>query len=190
MKFDESAILQQLSNPATRRRAFAGIVNHYSSALYWQIRHIVTYHEDADDVLQNTFVKVWNSIDSFRGTCKLSTWLYRIAYNESITWLNRSQMHAMTSLDSDTEEKDGNEVPSADRLQGDDYFDGDRAQMLLQEAIELLPVKQKAVFVMKYYDDMKYEDMSEVTGTSVGALKASYHFAVKKIADYIHEHEL
>lgn len=179
-RFDESAILTRLSNPSTRRRAFEEIVNHYSRTLYWQIRHIVVDHDDADDVLQNTFLKAWNNIDSFRGDSKLTTWLYKIAYNESVTFLK--QKKEAISIDSE----DGS---AANLLEGDEYFDGDSTQILLQQAIDTLPAKQKAVFTMKYYDEMKYEDMSSITGTSVGALKASYHLAVEKITKFFHSKE-
>lgn len=179
-KFDESSILLKLKDSSTRRRAFEEVVNHYSSSLYWQIRHIVVDHDDADDVLQNTFLKAWSNIDSFRGEAKLNTWLYKIAYNESITFLK--QKKDAISIDSE-------EGGVAHSLESDKYFDGDETQMLLQQAIETLPAKQKAVFTMKYFDEMKYEDMSEVTGTSIGALKASYHLAVEKITKFFHSKE-
>lgn len=189
MKFDESILVKQLADPATRRKAFAEVVSHYNRTLYWQIRHLVTYHEDADDVLQNTFLKAWASLENFRGDSKLSTWLYRIAYNESVTHINRSRSHAASSLDTSVDSDDSSEMSIVDSLVGDEYFDGDEAQALLQEAISLLPAKQKAVFTMKYFDEMKYDQMAEITGTSVGALKASYHLAVKKITDFLNRHE-
>ena len=179
-KFDESTILTQLKDPTTRRGAFEAVVNHYSRTLYWQIRHIVVDHDDTDDVLQNTFLKAWNNIETFRGDSKLTTWLYKIAYNESITFLKQKK----EALSIDTEEGG-----MANMLESDEFFDGDETQRLLQEAIATLPAKQKAVFTMKYYDEMKYEDMSEVTGTSVGALKASYHLAVEKITKFFHSKE-
>lgn len=179
-KYDESIILERLKEPSTRRRAFEELVNHYSRTLYWQIRHIVVDHDDTDDVLQNTFLKAWNNIDSFRGDAKITTWLYKIAYNESITFLK--QKREILSID-------GEEGGVAASLESDEYFDGDETQILLQQAIDSLPNKQKAVFTMKYYDEMKYEEMSEITGTSVGALKASYHLAVEKITNFFHSRE-
>lgn len=184
-KFDENDIMRRLKEPREKRRAFEDVVNHYSRTLYWQIRHIVQNHDDTDDILQNTFLKAWKSIDSFAGDSKISTWLYRIAYNESITFLN--QQRETYSLDATGEDDDENSASSyAMQLESDEYIDGDRTQMLLQQAIALLPAKQKAVFTMKYFDEMKYEDMANVTGTSVGALKASYHLAVEKITKFFH----
>jgi len=179
---DEKEIIEHLKDPKTRRRAFEQMVNLYNRTLYWQIRHIVTDHDDADDVLQNTFLKAWNSIEYFRGDSKLSTWLYKIAYNESITLIN-SRRQTLSLDDADPES------PSID-IAADSYFDGDETQQLLQEAIDILPAKQKAVFTMKYYDEMKYEDMSDITGTSVGALKASYHLAVEKITNFVKKREI
>lgn len=181
-KYDEENIIERLRGETTKRKAFAEVVNHYSRTLYWQVRHIVTNHEDADDVVQNTFLKAWKSIDSFEGSARLSTWLYRIAYNESMTLL--SQRKETLSIDEGTDdEEDGGGC--AMQLESDEYVDGDKAQMILQEAIAQLPAKQKAVFTMKYFNDMKYEDISEVTGTTIGALKASYHLAVEKITKYV-----
>lgn len=184
----EDDIVRLLQQPDTRRRGFEVLVNTFGQKLYWQIRRMVTYHDDADDVLQNTFMKVWANLDSFRGEAKLSTWLFKIAYNESITFLKRQ--HNTVSLDtSPVDEDDEGTMSLANTLESDPYFDGDETEAMLQAAIATLPAKQKAVFNMKYYDDMKYEEMSHVTGTSVGALKASYHLAVKKIEDFFHQHE-
>ncbi len=179
-KYNEEEILKQLQNPQTQHKAFEAIVNHYSQTIYWQIRRIVIDHEDADDVLQNTFIKAWSNITSFRGESKLSTWLYKIAYNESLTFINHKKQNI--SLD----DVDTNVTNT---LESDPYFDGDETQLMLQQAIDTLPSKQKAVFNMKYYDEMKYEDMSKITGTSVGALKASFHLAVKKIEDYFNKRD-
>lgn len=184
--FDENEIIARLCDEATRRKAFEQVVEKYSRKLYWQIRHIVVVHEDADDVLQNTFVKAWNGLDSFRGASKLSTWLYRIAYNESLTLLSRRRETLSLSADADDEE--GREAAFL-QLESDPYFDGDETQRMLENAISMLPEKQRAVFKMKYYDEMKYEEMSEVTGTSVGALKASYHLAVEKITKFFKIYE-
>lgn len=169
---------RQLHDPATRRAAFTDIVNAYSEKLYCQIRKMVLCHDDANDILQDTFLKAWTNLDNFRGDAKISTWMYKIAVNECITFLNRQRAINNVPLD-DTD------VYLLDTLKADDYFDGDELDVKLQEAILLLPEKQRLVFNMKYYEDMKYEDMSEILGTSVGALKASYHHAVKKIETFL-----
>ncbi len=179
-KYNEEETLKRLQDPKTQTRAFEEIVNHYSQPLYWQIRRLVVEHEDADDVLQNTFIKAWTNITTFRGESKLSTWLYKIAYNESLTFLN----HKREQLSID----DLNSMVT-ETLESDPYFDGDETQLMLQEAINSLPDKQKAVFNMKYFEEMKYEEMSQITGTSVGALKASFHLAVKKIEDYFNNRD-
>ncbi|NMA75121.1 MAG: RNA polymerase sigma factor [Bacteroidales bacterium] len=176
--YDEEKVVQLLSDPQTIREGFEWIVKKYSEQLYWQIRRMVLVHEDADDVLQNTFIKAWNYIDSFRGEAKLSTWLYRIAYNESITFLNASK-NQIGKVN-----YDDSESFLIERLESDPYFSGDKIQVHLQEAILLLPEKQKEVFRLRYFEDMPYEEISELTGTSVGGLKASYHHAVKKIEEY------
>ena len=139
---------------------------------------MVLSHDDANDVLQNTFIKAWTGIDSFRGESRLSTWLYRIAINETLTFLNRQPTVPTVDIDSP-------EGSLADKLEGDPYFNGNDAQKLLQEALLTLPDKQRLVFNMKYFQEMKYEEMSQVLGTSVGALKASYHLAVKKISHFL-----
>lgn len=177
---DEATLIKRLSNEATRSEAFNDLVKQYQEPLYNQIRRMVLVHDDADDVLQNTFIKAWTGLDNFRGEAKLSTWLYRIAMNESLNFLERQRKH-YTSLDSD-EPSLGMEI--ANTLQSDPYFDGDEVELQLQQAVAQLPDKQRAVFNMKYFQEMKYEDMSVVMGTSVGALKASYHHAVKKITDF------
>ena len=157
------------------------IVDQYSQSLYWKIRSIVLTHEDADDVLQNTFLKVWKSLPTFQGKAKLSTWLYRIAINESLDFLRRQKTATLSSADAD--------LSVANRLMADDYFDGDKSQALLQEAIATLPDVQRTVFTLRYYDEMKYSDISEILGTSEGSLKASYHIAVQKITDYVKRYE-
>lgn len=177
---DENILLQQLKEPHTRRKAFEEMVRHFSPLLYWQIRRLVFTHDDADDLLQNTFMKAWVGLDSFRGKAKLTTWLYRIALNESLSFL-RQKNEALTLDDSSA-------FP-AYSLQSDPYFDGDETQLLLQQAIESLPPRQRIIFTMKYYKEMKYEEISEILQTSVGALKASYHIAVKKIETYFQEHD-
>ena len=178
-QIDESNIIRRLQDEKTRVAAFTDVVNTYKESLYWQIRRMVTNHDDADDILQNTFIKAWNGLDTFRGDSKLSTWLYRIASNETLNFLER-QKHATLSLDDEGSY-------AAHTLQGDPYFDGDETQRQLQEAIETLPPKQRQVFTMKYFQEMKYEDMSQILETSVGALKASYHHAIKKISDFFEQ---
>lgn len=175
--YNEREVLALLQDEKTQRRGFEMIVAQYSEQLYWQIRRMVYSHEDANDLLQNTFVKAWTSIDYFRGDAKLSTWLYRIALNECLTFLSKQRAMSTVSLDD----------PEADvlqKLESDPYFSGDKIQAKLQKALLTLPEKQRMVFNLKYYQDMKYEEMSEIFGTSVGALKASYYHAVKKIEKF------
>lgn len=177
---DEEQLLKELRNPQTVRNGFAKIVSEYSERLYWQIRKMVLSHDDANDVLQDVFIKVWTNLDNFRGESKLSTWLYRIAINESITFINKKRTQNNISLDED-------DSFLIHTLESDTYFDGDEAQLKLQKAILTLPEKQRLVFQMKYFEEMKYDDMSEILGTSVGALKASYHHAVRKVEKYLEE---
>jgi len=176
--FSEDEIVEQLRNPDTRRKAFTKIVEVYSEKIYWLIRKMVLSHEDANDILQNTFLKAWINLDNFRGEAKFFTWIYKIAVNENITFLNRQRAMNNISLDDA-------DVFMLERLTGDEYFDGDALQLKLEEAILSLPEKQRIVFLMKYKEEMKYDDMSEILGTSVGALKASYHHAVKKIETFL-----
>lgn len=149
----------------------------YSEPLYWQIRRMVQSHADADDLLQNTFMKAWMSIENFRGDARLSTWLYKIAVNEAITHLARERKRAGISLDDQAS-------ALAATIEADEHIDGDRLAIDLRKAIATLPEKQRLVFNMKYFDDLRYEDISNILGTSVGALKASYHLAVKKIENF------
>lgn len=153
---------------------FSDIVKRYQVQLYWHIRQMVLVHDDANDVLQNTFMKAWNALDSFRGDAQISTWLYRIATNETFTFLSQKRIKNALSLD---------EIEDLllENLKADQYFDGDDAQIKLQKAILTLPEKQRLVFNMRYYDEMSYSQMSEILETSEGALKASYHLAYKKI---------
>ncbi|MDR2622822.1 MAG: sigma-70 family RNA polymerase sigma factor [Dysgonamonadaceae bacterium] len=178
--YNEEETLKQLksADPNQQRKAFEQIVSFYSEKLYRQIRKMVLSHDDANDLLQNTFIKVWMNIDLFRGDAKLSTWLYKIAVNESITFLNKQRAQNNVSIN------DKN-VFLVERLESDEYFDGDELQMKLQKAILTLPEKQKLVFNMRYYDEIPYEEISEILGTSVGALKASYHHAAKKIEEFL-----
>lgn len=178
--YNEEDILEMLRNPDTQKRGFAYVVEEYSERLYWQIRKMVYSHDDANDILQDVFIKAWLNIDKFRGDAKLSTWLYKIAINESITFINRSKAKLNLSIDDD-------DSFLVNKLEGDKYFDGDRAQLLLQQAVVTLPEKQRLVFQMKYFNELKYDDMSDILGTSVGALKASYHHAVKKVEKFLKE---
>ncbi len=178
--FDETKIIHLLQDPATQKEAFTEIVKHYREQLYWQIRRMVLSHDDADDLLQNTFIKAWLNIEYFRGEAKLSTWLYRIALNECLTFLNKQQAQKAMMVDDP-------DAALMNRIEGDAYFEGDKMQTLLQKALQTLPDKQRMVFNLKYYQEMKYEEMSEIFGTSVGALKASYHHAVKKIENFLKE---
>ncbi|MBP5646486.1 MAG: sigma-70 family RNA polymerase sigma factor [Bacteroidaceae bacterium] len=179
MAYDERRILEMLhEDEISRHRAFEAIVRNFSEQLYWQIRHMVLSHDDANDILQNTFIKAWTNLDSFMGYSRISTWLYRIAINETLTFLNRQKPTIPIETDED------GEMSIADRLESDPYFDGDETERQLQAAIATLPDKQRLVFNMKYFNEMKYEEISEALGTSVGALKASFHIAVKKIEEY------
>ena len=176
--YSDEELLKLVRNPKTQQDGFAKLVADYSERLYWQIRKMVLSHDDANDILQDVFIKAWTNINNFRGDAKLSTWLYRIAINESITFINKMRAQNNISMDDD-------DSFLLNQLEGDEYFDGDEAQKLLQKAILTLPEKQRLVFQMKYFEEMKYEEMSDILGTSVGALKASYHHAVKKIENFL-----
>lgn len=160
---------------------FRSLMYQFQEPIYWHIRRMVTSHEDANDVVQNTFIKVYKNIEKFKKDSKLYTWIYRIATNESLTFLKKRKNKR-------TEAIDGEEYSLENVLSSDPYFDGNAAEIVLQKAILLLPDKQKAVFNLRYFDEMSYKDMSASLGTSIGALKASYHHAVKKIEDYINRY--
>ena len=177
--YNEEQLIEQLHDPKLCHAAFAKIVEKYSQGIYWQIRRMVFNHDDANDIMQNVFLKAWSNIDNFRGSAKLSTWLYKIAINESITFINKERARNEASADDDSF--------LLNNIEADPYFDGDEVQKKLQRAINSLPEKQRLVFNMRYYDEMKYEDISEILGTSVGALKASYHHALKKIESLFEE---
>ena len=177
MDNDDRELIADLKQDNKRDLAFHVLVKKYQERLYWHIRKIVMNHEDADDVLQNTFIKVWKSIDKFREESSLYTWLYRIATNESLTFINSKKRKSYMLLNDVSEYL-------MENLMSDPYFEGDKIQLKLQEAILRLPDKQRIVFNLKYFDEMKYEDMSKILDTSVGALKASYHHATKKIEDH------
>lgn len=158
------------------KKSFSDIVSQYSEPLYWKIRHIVLNHDDANDILQNVFIKAWKNIDDFQNRAKISTWLYRIAINESLDFIRKQKSTAVIESDAD------NNI--ANRLIADEYFDGDKTVTMLQQAIATLPEVQRVVFNLRYYDEMKYSEMSKILNTTEGALKASYHIAVKKITEY------
>ncbi len=178
MKETDQDLIARLKHADTREFAFGQLVTMYQERLYWHIRKIVMNHDDTDDVLQNTFIKVWKNMENFREESSLYTWLYRIATNEAITFLNSNKRRSQMSF---------NDVKNylIENLTTDPYFNGDELQMKLQKAILQLPEKQRIVFNMKYFDDIKYEEMSKILDTSVGALKASFHHAVKKVEEYI-----
>ncbi|MDE5728375.1 MAG: sigma-70 family RNA polymerase sigma factor [Duncaniella sp.] len=176
-ELDNERLVARLRDPATCRAAFGEMMRLYSEPLYRHIRRMVQSHEDTDDLLQNTFLKAWQNIDNFRGDARLSTWLYKIAINESLTHLEKERKRQGISLDDE-------ESALINLIEADRNIDGDELALQLRKAIASLPEKQRLVFNMRYYDDMKYEKMSEILGTSVGALKASYHLAVKKIEQY------
>ena len=184
--YNEKILVTRLKDSSTREAAFRTLVHEFQEQLYWQIRRMVTNHQDADDVLQNVFMKAWMGLDNFRGESQLSTWLYRIASNETLNFLQRNNRTTL-SLDNTVDEGEGNDSQLSalsSQLVSDPYFDGDETQRQLQKAVESLPPKQRQVFTMKYFREMKYEEMSDVLGTSIGALKASYHHAVKKVVDF------
>ena len=182
METGEEELMFQLNQANTKAAAFSMVVRKYQERLYWHIRKMVLSHDDANDILQNTFLKAWEGIDNFRGDSLISTWLYRIATNETLTFLANKRMQNITSMDE-------LEEVLAQNLEADKYFDGDEAQLKLQKAILTLPENQRLVFNMKYFDDLTYEEMEAILDTSVGALKASYHIAVKKIEKYLTEEE-
>lgn len=173
---DDNELVSLLSDPVTRTEGFSALVHQYSEPLYWKIRHVILNHEDTNDVLQNTFIKAWKSLDTFQGKSSMSTWLYCIAINEALDFIRRQKAAESVSADED--------LSVANRLMADEYFDGERTEALLHEAVSKLPAVQRTVFTMKYFDEMKYSEMSKVLNTSEGALKASYHLAVKKITEY------
>lgn len=180
---DEKKLVEQLQDERTANQAFRTLMQLYGEKLYWQIRRLVVSHDDANDLLQNSFIKVWNNIHSFRGEAKLSTWLYKIAVNESINFLNKERNKREVKDDSD-------DSFLLESIEADPWFDGDELQKELQRAIAKLPEKQRLVFNMRYFDEMKYEEMSDILGTSVGALKASYHHALKKVETAIRSIEI
>ena len=177
-KDTEKNILLQLRDAQSFEKGFRLLVQTYQERLYWHIRKMVTIHDDADEVLQNTFIKTFKGFKNFRGDAKLYTWLYRIATNECLTFLKKRKRHSTVELDNE-------ESGIANSLKADSYFNGDDAIVVLNKALDILPKKQKQVFIMRYYDELSYKDISEMLNTSVGGLKASYHHAVKKIERFV-----
>lgn len=176
---DEQTLLNQLKDRTTRRKAFATLVEQYDEKLYWIIRHIVGTHEDADDALQNTFIKAWSKLDDFRGEANIGTWLHRIAVNEALNLIRKEKRYAGSDIDV-------SELPHAF---ADEYFDGDEVEQMLRDAMETLPEAQRAVFALKYYEDKQYKEISQILGTSEGGLKANYHHAVEKIKQFFKRKE-
>lgn len=180
---NEELIISELQTKELREEAFRKLVSEYKERLYWQIRNMVLDHDDADDVLQNTFMKIYKHIGSFKGDSKLHTWMYRIAANESITFLNQKARQKRISIEEVKNE-------AARKLESDVYFEGDRFQLQFQKAIASLPERQRLIFTMKYFNDYTFEELSDVLNTSVGGLKSSYHIAVKKITEFIKTQEI
>ncbi len=178
LESEEKEFIKQLLDPKSRDAAFKKLISNYSRPLYSHIRNMVINHDDADDVLQNTFVKVFRHLHQFKGESKLFSWIYRIATNEAITFIKQKSKQKNIS----NEELQSRAI---NNLKADEYFEGDEIAVKLHLAVAKLPAKQQLVFKMKYFEDMKYEEMSEILGTSVGALKASYHHAVKKIEEFV-----
>lgn len=182
-KTDEATLAARLADPQTRRQAFTEVIKTYQEQIYWQIRRLVLNHDDAADILQDTLLKAWQGLDAFRGDSKISTWLYTIAQRNCLTFLQKAQAEREMTQ----EDPDGYVM---DSLEADTYFDGDATQRLLLEAIASLPARQRQVFTLRYFDGVPYEDLAAMTGASIGSLKASYHFAVDKVAAYIRSREV
>jgi RNA polymerase sigma factor (sigma-70 family) len=180
---EDEEILEKFNIERTRNEAFNLLISKYQEKIYWHVRLLVIDHDDADDLVQDVFIKVWKNLAKFRSDSKLYTWIYRIATNECITFLNKKKQRNQTSLDEVSSELSESLVASS-------YFNGDKIQMKLQQALLTLPEKQRLIFNMKYYDELKYDEISEILGTSVGALKASFHIAVKKIEVFMLNDEI
>ncbi len=178
MEISDQQIIELIKSNSTKEKGFSLLLDKYQERLYWNIRRIVVAHEDANDVLQNTSIKIWKGLDKFRADSSLFTWLYRISVNESLQHIKQNKKHSFL-VPSDTKDI------LIEKLEADEYFDGNELELNLQKAILKLPKKQRLVFNMKYYEDLKYDEISKILGTSIGALKASYHIASKKIESYI-----
>lgn len=177
------ALEEALRDPARRREAFSAVISQYQENLYWQIRKLVLVHDDAADILQDTLMKAWTKLDDFRGDSKLSVWLYSIARNQALTFLKKRQEEQDLTLDDPDGYLMDSQVASVD-------FDGDEAQRVLNEALATLPAKQREVFCLRYFEEKPYEEIAKLTGTTVGALKASYHFAQEKIEKFVKKIEI
>jgi RNA polymerase sigma factor (sigma-70 family) len=177
----DTELLSLFHDPASKEKGFTQIIRKYQERLYWHVRRLVIGHDDANDVLQNVFIRVWNGLENFRQDSQLYTWLYRVATNESLTYIEQQKKRSSVSM---------NDVESglSNKIKADEHFDASKLEWKLQLAIQQLPEKQRAVFSLRYYDEMPYEEMSRVLETSEGALKASYHHAVKKIEEYVLNH--
>jgi RNA polymerase sigma factor (sigma-70 family) len=180
---DDSKLLSAFKNENTKERAFSELIKRYQERLYWHVRRMVVHHEDTNDILQNVFIKVWKNLAEFREEANFYTWLYRIGTNETLTYIDQQKRRSSVSM-SDTDE---GENIYAHKLKAEQGFDPNQIEWKLQQAIHTLPEKQRVVFNLRYYDEMPYEKMSEVLGTSEGALKASYHHAVKKVEAFLKE---
>lgn len=178
LQYTDEEIITMFGRAEGQHAAFTALVHKYQQRLYWHIRRLVVTHSDTDDILQNVFIKVWNNLSSFRQESNLFTWLYRIATNETLSWLNAQKKYIAEPIE-------GNDNFFHNRLLAQPQFDPNKIEWRLQQAIGTLPEKQKLVFCMRYYDETPYEDMSQILGTSVGALKASYHHAVKKVEEFL-----
>jgi RNA polymerase sigma factor (sigma-70 family) len=177
----DAELLIQFRDPSSRERAYTSVIKKYQEKLYWHVRRMVVQHEDANDVLQNVFIRVWKGLENFREDSQLYTWLYRVATNECLTFLEQQKKRASVSL------SDG-DTGIANKIKADSNFDAKKLEWKLQIAVSQLPERQRLVFNLRYYDEMPYEEMSRVLETSEGSLKASYHHAVKKVEDYILNH--
>lgn len=178
---DDHALVASFREESTKEQAFTQLVRKYQERIYWHIRRMVIEHEDTNDILQNVFIKVWRNLADFRQESNLYTWLYRIATNETLTWIDKEKRRTAISLD-------GNDAVFAEKIVAQKGFDANKAEWKLQQAMALLPEKQKLVFTLRYYDEMPYDEMAQVLDTSAGALKASYHHAVKKVEEYLLNH--
>ncbi len=184
MQISDPELVKLILDPENRQKGFEQLIKKYQQKIYWHIRKMVIDHDDADDVVQETFIKVWQGLQNFRGDAQLYTWIYRIATNESLNFLQKKRRQNHVPLENDDSLDLLNTLENSI---SQNYVSGDEIQLKLQKALLQLPDKQRLVFNMKYYEDMKYEDIAEITGTSVGALKASYHLAVKKIEEFLNK---
>jgi RNA polymerase sigma factor (sigma-70 family) len=179
--YSDQQLLSEFRDPVTKQAAFTALVKKYQEKVYWLIRRMVVSHEDTNDVVQNTFIRVWNGLEKFREDSQLYTWIYRIATNECLSFLEQKKRKSLASLSEQDQER-------AEQVKADSHFDAQKLEWKLEVAIQQLPERQRLVFVLRYYQEMPYEQMSKLLETSEGALKASYHHAAKKIEQYILNH--